>query len=130
MAARKGGKPKKRSGTACLVAARSHRSAVVGGGGYAGYQFWQSHFGPAPDYSGSGSGQVQVEVPKGAGGRSTSGNILKKAGVVKSTDAFVDAAGKSPKGGRHPARSYTLRKQMSAAEGGQDDDRPRQHERH
>ncbi|MFE2431951.1 endolytic transglycosylase MltG [Streptomyces sp. NPDC059373] len=107
----KGGK-KRRSGCACLVVL-----LVLGGGGagatWYGYQYYQQHFGPAPDYSGSGKGEVQVEIPSGSSGN-TIGNILKKAGVVKSVDAFVSATNANPKGKLIQAGVYVLRGQMSA----------------
>jgi UPF0755 protein len=108
----KGGK-KRRSGCACLVVV-----LVLGGGigaaGWFGYRFYQSHFGPAPDFSGQGSGEVQVEIPDGST-LTSMGNILKKAGVVKSVDAFTTAAGKNPKGSTIQGGVYILHKQMSAA---------------
>ncbi|MEU6876853.1 endolytic transglycosylase MltG [Streptomyces sp. NPDC046712] len=112
---RRGGKGKKKgkNGVACLVVALV-LAGGVGGVGYFGYQFWQGQFGAAPDYAGEGSGEVQVEIPKGAGGYEIA-NILKKAGVVKSVDAFVSAQGKNPKGNTIQAGAYTLRKEMSAA---------------
>ncbi|MFD7326800.1 endolytic transglycosylase MltG [Streptomyces sp. NPDC059875] len=111
---RRGGKGKKKgkNGVACLVVALV-LAGGVGGIGYFGYQFWQGQFGAAPDYAGEGSGEVQVEIPKGAGGYEIA-NILKKAGVVKSVDAFVSAQGKNPKGNTIQAGAYTLKKEMSA----------------
>ncbi|HEY5832966.1 endolytic transglycosylase MltG [Streptomyces sp.] len=108
----KGGR-KRRSGCACLVVT----AVLLGGGGgavYYGYSFYQSHFGPAPDYSGEGAGDVQVEIPKGST-LTAMGNILKTAGVVKSVDAFTAAANKNPKGTSIQAGVYALRKSMSAA---------------
>jgi UPF0755 protein len=107
-----GGK-KRRSGCACLVVAVV-LAGGVGGAGYFGYSFYESHFGPAPDYSGQGSGDVQIEVPQGAS-LNTIGNILKKAGVVKSVDAFASAANKNPKGRTIQPGIYVLQLQMSAA---------------
>ncbi|MFE5633531.1 endolytic transglycosylase MltG [Streptomyces sp. NPDC056543] len=110
---RRGGKGKKsRNGVACLVVALVLVGGV-GGIGYFGYQFWQGQFGEAPDFTGAGSGSVQVEIPKDSGGYEI-GNILKKAGVVKSVDAFVAAQGKNPKGLSIQAGVYTLKKEMSA----------------
>ncbi|MFE0690858.1 endolytic transglycosylase MltG [Streptomyces xiamenensis] len=114
---RRGGKSKKKSkdkgrnGAACLVVA----VVLVGGLGgavYFGYDFYQSRFGPAPDYAGEGTGEVQVTIPSGAS-VSQMGNILKEAGVVKSHDAFVSAATKD---GVAPIQAgvYTLRQEMSA----------------
>ncbi|GLF96385.1 endolytic transglycosylase MltG [Streptomyces yaizuensis] len=101
---------KSRNGVACLVVAVV-LAGGVGGVGYFGYQFWQGRFGPAPDYSGAGTGTIQVEVPQGAVG-SEIGRILKKAGVVKSVDAFVSAQSNNPDG-QVQAGVYTLKKQMS-----------------
>ncbi|MFI8827258.1 endolytic transglycosylase MltG [Streptomyces sp. NPDC053431] len=110
---RRGNKGRKaKNGMACLVVAAVIVGGV-GGIGYFGYQFWQGQFGAAPDYEGTGSGDVQVEIPKGAGGYEI-GNVLKKAGVVKSVDAFVSAQQKNPKGITIQAGVYTLKKGMSA----------------
>ncbi|MBB5935604.1 endolytic transglycosylase MltG [Streptomyces zagrosensis] len=109
---RRNKKTKRRSGVACLVVTVVLGGAV-GGVGYFGYQFWQSHFGSAPDYAGEGTDeQVQVEIPDGTG-VAAMGDILKGKGVVKSSRAFVDAANASPKGDRIQAGSYTLNKEMS-----------------
>ncbi|MBB4985686.1 endolytic transglycosylase MltG [Streptomyces nymphaeiformis] len=105
-------KRKGKNGVACLVVA-AVLVGGVGGIGYFGYKFWQGQFGAAPDYAGGGSGVVQVEIPKDAGGYEI-GNILKKAGVVKSVDAFVSAQQKNPRGLSIQAGAYTLKKEMSA----------------
>ncbi|MFE0645313.1 endolytic transglycosylase MltG [Streptomyces sp. NPDC058877] len=105
-------KRKSKNGVACLVVALV-LAGGVGGAGYFAYQFWQGEFGAAPDFAGSGSGEVQVEIPKAAGGYEI-GNILKKAGVVKSVDAFVSAQQRNPKGLSIQAGVYTLKKEMSA----------------
>ena len=108
------GRGRRRNGCACLLAL-----VVLVGGlgtlGYVGYEFYQSRFGPAPDYVGKGHGRVEVEIPPGAT-LSDMGNILKKAGVVKSHDAFVEAAEHNDKAQTISAGIYTLRKQMAAAE--------------
>ncbi|MEV6381323.1 endolytic transglycosylase MltG [Streptomyces sp. NPDC051773] len=115
----RGGKPKKpgkggkkrRSGCACLVV------VMVFGGGFAGvsyfgYQFFQSRFGEAPDYSGNGTNEtVTITVDKGEFG-SDIGQKLKASGVVKSVDAFTAALAKNPKGIQ--AGVYLLKKEMSA----------------
>ncbi|GHF39210.1 membrane protein [Streptomyces mashuensis] len=100
-------KNKRRSGTACLLVAVVLVGAV-GGGGYLAYDYWQTHFGAAPDYEGEGTGQVQVEIPKGAS-LTEMGQVLFKAGVVKSVGAFTEAAAKKS---IQPG-TYTLRKEMS-----------------
>ncbi|WP_267245833.1 endolytic transglycosylase MltG [Streptomyces sp. PR69] len=106
------GKKKSRNGLACLVVAAVFAGAL-GGVGYFGYQFWQGRFGAPEDYAGGGAGQVDVEIPAGAG-LGEIGSILKKAGVVKSTDAFVSAANANPKGKTIQAGVYLLKKEMSA----------------
>ncbi|MGW4164192.1 endolytic transglycosylase MltG [Streptomyces sp. NPDC004788] len=109
----KGNKGRKaKNGMACLVVAAVILGGV-GGLGYVGYKFYQGKFGAAPDYVGEGTGDVQVEIPPDSGGYAI-GNILKKAGVVKSVDAFVSAQQKNPKGITIQAGVYTLRKGMSA----------------
>ncbi|WP_431773003.1 endolytic transglycosylase MltG [Streptomyces cucumeris] len=106
------GKPaKRRSGVACLFVTVA-LVGVVGGGGYFAYDFWQSRFGPAPDYSGAGGGSVTVEIPEGSGG-ATIGDILTNKGVVKSSRAFVKAVEDSGK--VIQPGTYTLNKEMSGA---------------
>ncbi|MEE1929062.1 endolytic transglycosylase MltG [Streptomyces sp. TRM 70351] len=108
-----GKKSGKKNGMACMVVAL----VLLGGAGgatYAGYSFYQSRFGPAPDYAGEGTGEVQVEVPEGAS-LSQVANILKEAGVVKSHDAFVEVSQAGGTEGQHVQPGiYTLRKEMSA----------------
>ncbi|MGW3624470.1 endolytic transglycosylase MltG [Streptomyces sp. NPDC000880] len=110
------GKTKKKSknGCACLVVALV-LAGGLGGVGYFGYQFWQGQFGAAAeDFTGAGSGSAEVEIPKGAG-LGEIGAILKEAGVVKSTDAFVSAANNNPEGKSIQAGVYSLAKGQSAA---------------
>ncbi|MFH9296385.1 endolytic transglycosylase MltG [Streptomyces sp. NPDC017520] len=112
---RRGGKGKKksRSGVACLVVS----VVLVGGLGgvtYVGYTFWQNKFGAPADYAGAGSGQVEVEIPEGSLGYDIA-NILRKEGVIKSSDAFVAAQNDNPKGKLLQAGVYLLKKEMSAA---------------
>jgi UPF0755 protein len=104
---------KRRNGCACLVVV-----LVLGGGlggvGYVGYHFYQNRYGTAPDYAGNGTGEsVTVTVQKGTNGAAI-GQLLKKAGVVKSVDAFVAAQANNPQGNTIQAGAYTLHKQMSA----------------
>ncbi|MEU3133644.1 endolytic transglycosylase MltG [Streptomyces sp. NPDC006854] len=110
----KGKKKKSRSGVACLVVS----VVLVGGLGgvsYVGYTFWQKQFGAPADYAGSGTGeQVEVEIPEGAFGYDIA-NILRKKGVIKSSDAFVAAQNDNPKGKSLQAGVYLLKKEMSAA---------------
>ncbi|MFJ8001570.1 endolytic transglycosylase MltG [Streptomyces sp. NPDC096310] len=105
-------KKKGHNGIACLVVAVVFLGGA-GGIGYVGYQFWQSRFGPPPDYAGAGSGDIEVEIPPGAGGYEI-GAILVKKGVVKSQRAFVAAQNQNPKGNTLQAGVYILAKEMSA----------------
>ncbi|MER5484678.1 endolytic transglycosylase MltG [Streptomyces sp. NPDC002812] len=109
-----GGKPKKRSGMACLIAAVVI-VGVLGGGGYYGYSYIKDKFGAAEDFAGDGIDvTVDVEIPKGAG-LGQMGRILKEAGVVASAQAFVDAATTNPDGNKIQPGIYPLKKKMSAA---------------
>lgn len=110
----RGGEGKKRrSGCACLAV-----SVLLAGGlgtaAYFGYDFYQSYFAPAPDYSGKGSGQAQVKIPDGAS-IADMGKELEKAGVVKSAGAFVEAAQAEKKSSGIQPGTYSLRKKMSGA---------------
>lgn len=110
---RRGGGPRRRrGGCACMVAAL----VLIGGGvaaGTYGYDFYQSRFGEVPDYAGQGRGGVQVTIPQGAS-LSDMGNLLKKAGVVASHDAFVAAAETHKAAHSIQPGVYTLRRAMSA----------------
>ncbi|NJQ01519.1 endolytic transglycosylase MltG [Streptomyces zingiberis] len=109
---RRGARPRKRrSGVACLFVAVA-LGGVAAGGGWFVYDFYQTRFGPAPDFSGNGSGAVAVEIPPGAGSGEM-GRILKEAGVVMSAQAFVDAAGDNPKGLSIQPGVYSMKKKMS-----------------
>ncbi|MFE9700976.1 endolytic transglycosylase MltG [Streptomyces sp. NPDC006270] len=113
---RRGGKGKKksRSGTACLVVSVVLLGGL-GGVSYVGYTFWKKQFGAPADYAGSGTDeQVEVEIPEGALGYDIA-NILRKKGVIKSSDAFVVAQNGNPKGKSLQAGVYLLKKEMSAA---------------
>ena len=106
----KSGKTKRRNGCACGLVALA-LVAGVGTVGYFGYDFYQSHFGSAPDFPGKGTGEVTVKIPEGAS-VAEMGQVLQREGVVKSPGAFVEAAG--TKRGIQ-AGTYTLRKRMSGA---------------
>jgi UPF0755 protein len=74
-----------------------------------------SHFGPSPDYAGPGNGTVLYEVKQG----DTSADIgreLKAKGVVKSVDAFNDAARSNDKSRSIQVGYYQLKKEMKASE--------------
>ncbi|MFJ8406257.1 endolytic transglycosylase MltG [Streptomyces microflavus] len=110
----KGKKKKSRNGCACLVVSL----VLVGGLGgvsYVGYTYWKKQFGAPADFAGAGTEeQVEVEIPEGALGYDIA-NILRKQGVVKSSDAFVAAQNGNPKGRSIQAGVYLLKKEMSGA---------------
>ncbi|MET9927877.1 MULTISPECIES: endolytic transglycosylase MltG [unclassified Streptomyces] len=114
---RRGGKSKKkknRNGCACLVVAVVLVGGV-GGASYVGYTYWKKQFGAPADFAGSGNGEkVEVEIPEGSYGYDIA-NILRKKGVIKSSDAFVAAQNDNPKGKSLQAGVYLLNKEMSAA---------------
>ncbi len=70
-------------------------------------------FGGPADYSGQGSGDVVVEIPSGANGQQIA-NILKKAGVVKSAEAFYQLSLNDSRFQAVQAGFFKLRKEMSA----------------
>jgi UPF0755 protein len=65
-----------------------------------------------PDYSGAGTGAVTISIPTGASAGDI-GDVLKRAGVVKSTKAFTDAASHNSKSDSIQPGRYTLRHHMS-----------------
>jgi UPF0755 protein len=89
-------------GTVVLVAVGLDRVRGLFGGG-------------PPDYAGPGRGSVIVEVEKGDVA-STIGRNLKAEGVVRSVEAFVDAANKDPRSRDIQVGFYQLRERMAAAE--------------
>ena len=91
--------------------------AVVLGGGYFAYDrgmaFLKDKFAPPPDYSGSGSGSVMVEVHEGENASAIAQTLVKK-GVVKSAEAFSDAATANPASMGIQVGFYPMHKKMSA----------------
>jgi UPF0755 protein len=91
--------------------------AVLVGGGYVAVSYGldaiRSHFQSAPDYSGDGTGHVLVEVKDGDNASDIAATLVDK-GVVKSQQAFVDAARQDPDSTGIQVGFYTLHKQMSA----------------
>lgn len=83
--------------------------AVVGVGGYTAYQHF---FGGSDDYHGAGTGTVSITIAPGA----TAGDIgadLANHGVVKTAQAFTDAAANNPKSRSIQPGTYTLHRHMS-----------------
>src|SRR4051794_18456817 len=74
--------------------------AVLVGGGYFAFSYGltaiKEKLQPPPDYSGTGTGKVLVEVHDGDSATDIAAT-LKAKGVVKSQQAFNDAARKDPK---------------------------------
>ncbi|HET8615973.1 MAG TPA: endolytic transglycosylase MltG [Actinomycetales bacterium] len=90
---------------------------VVGGGllgAYTALKPWVTQLTASNDYTGQGTGSAEVVVNPGDSGRAI-GRSLEKAGVVKSADAFVEAAAQEPKAASIQPGTYTLRSHMSAA---------------
>jgi UPF0755 protein len=98
---------------AVLVAA-----AVLLAAGYLAYDYGvgalKDLFRPPADYSGAGHGRVLVEVRDGDAAPDI-GRTLRNKDVVKSTDAFTDAARDDPRSVGIQPGFYQLRLQMSAA---------------
>ncbi|WP_052442382.1 endolytic transglycosylase MltG [Streptacidiphilus neutrinimicus] len=110
----KGRKERKRSGVACL-GVTVLLLGLIGGGGYFGYTYYESHYGAPADFTGDGTTDVQVQVPDGATGW-TIANTLKTAGVVETAQAFVDAYNADVKtASTIQPGFYTLKLRMSAA---------------
>jgi UPF0755 protein len=91
--------------------------AILLGGGYVAYSFGLSalrdRLRPPADYSGSGSGKVMVEIKDGDAASDIAAT-LKTRGVVRSLEAFTDAARDDPKSVGIQVGFYQLRKKMSA----------------
>jgi UPF0755 protein len=107
---RGGKKSSGKSGVAFLMA--FILLAVLGGGVYFGYNKVKDFF-VAADYSGEGTDPVQVTIAKNAT-LTEIGNTLVDSDVVKSTKAFVNAAGDNPRGKNIQSGTYKMRKQMAA----------------
>jgi UPF0755 protein len=92
--------------------------AVHVGGGYlaatAGVGALRDRFSPPPDYTGAGSGKVLVEVKDGDNASDIAATLQGKD-VVKSIEAFTDAARENPDSVGIQVGFYQLKKQMSAA---------------
>jgi UPF0755 protein len=71
-------------------------------------------FGPSPDYGGQGSGSVTITINPGDNAAKI-GATLKKAQVVKSAEAFRDAASSDSRSRSIGPGVYKLRKHMKAS---------------
>lgn len=91
-------------------------AGLLGYGGVQGYKWYQSKYGPPPDFASStgATATVVVQIPDGSGGTAI-GSILFQDDVVKSQRAFTKACEANPKCGEIQANTYLLHKEMSAA---------------
>lgn len=69
----------------------------------------------ANDYPGPGKGTVRITIEEGDSGSAIAQRLVK-ADVVKSTKAYIDAAGANPKSSGIQPGVYELKKQMKAAD--------------
>jgi UPF0755 protein len=92
--------------------------AVLVGGGYVvyavGISALKEKLSPPPDYTGHGTGKVVVEVEEGDAA-SDIGETLVRHDVVKSQEAFIDAARENPESRSIQVGFYEMRHKMSAA---------------
>jgi UPF0755 protein len=106
---------RRRNGLGCLAVLVA--LAVLAGGAYflydAGTAALRDRFAPAPDYAGTGSGSVLVEVREGQSASDIAETLLDKD-VVKSTEAFTEAAMANPASTKIQVGFYEMREQMSA----------------
>jgi UPF0755 protein len=91
--------------------------AILAGGAYFAYdrgmEALRDRFDPAPDYTGTGTGTVVVEVQDGDNATDIA-NTLVGQDVVKSVEAFTDAAMANPESTGIQVGFYKMKKQMSA----------------
>jgi UPF0755 protein len=107
--------PSRRKGCLPLFLAAVLVVGVVAAVGVVGTSRLRDLFGGAPDYGGPGSGRVIVQVHKGDSSTAI-GRTLKDQGVVKSVEAFTDAASKNKKALGIQVGYYELKKQMKASD--------------
>ncbi|GAB3261742.1 endolytic transglycosylase MltG [Nocardioides dilutus] len=105
----------RRRGPGCLIGLVV--LALLFGGLYfgvtKGVDFVKDQFEGTPDYPGPGTGEVVFEVKKGDS-VTEMGRNLKELDVVKSVDAFTEAASANPDSTKIQVGSYTMRLQMKA----------------
>jgi UPF0755 protein len=107
-------RPQRRRGRRLIVLVLA--LAIVGGAVYAAYGVLRpvvAELTASNDFSGPGAGEVQVTVKDGDSGRAI-GVTLQKAGVVKTSKAFMEAATADSRAASIQPGTYTLRKQMAA----------------
>ncbi|SCL30604.1 UPF0755 protein [Micromonospora pallida] len=84
---------------------------AIGGGAFYGFDRVQGYF-VTPDYDGAGTGEVTIEVKQGALIADIA-NVLYGAGVVKSAQAFIEAAEENSRSKNIQPGTYKVRKEMS-----------------
>jgi len=93
--------------------------AVLAGGAYLvfdlGISALRERFQPPPDYAGAGTGSVLVEVHEGDNASDIARTLVAKD-VVKSVEAFTEAAVADPASKGIQVGFYEMRRQMSAEE--------------
>ncbi len=87
--------------------------AVLIAGGIWAYGFAKDRFGSPEDYSGEGTGEVVIQVESGATWRSLSYDLEEKD-IVKSAQAFYEAALADVDQHMLKAGTYLMKKKMSA----------------
>jgi UPF0755 protein len=106
---------RRRRGPGCLIGLVI--LALLFGGLYLGVtrgvDLIQDQFGGTPDYAGPGTGSVLFEVEEGDVAAEI-GRNLKAQDIVKSVDAFVEAARANPDSGSIQVGTYEMQKQMKA----------------
>jgi UPF0755 protein len=106
-------RPRRRSGVIALLAG-AVVLIVIGTTFAIGGSRIVNFFGPAPDYGGQGSGSVTVTINPGDNAAKI-GAALKQAQVVKSAEAFRDAASSDSRSRSIAPGVYKLRKHMKAS---------------
>ena len=106
---------RRRSGLGCLAVLIAF--AVLGAGAWfvydRGMEALQGRFDPAPDYAGPGQGSVLVEVQQGDNATDIARRLVEED-VVKSVEAFTDAAMANPESTGIQVGFYELQRQMPA----------------
>jgi UPF0755 protein len=105
---------RRRSGCLPLLLAAVLVVALVTVIGVVGGNRGRGLFGGPADYSGPGAGRVVVQVHEGDSSTAI-GRTLKENGVVKSVEAFTDAARGNAKSRTIQVGYYALKKQMKAS---------------